>query len=169
MDLLFGTAGVLALSALGMSIAAAILKISLSTRARVEEQADEARLRLEEVRLRSEEDRREFREFMARLERDTTASIARLSVTVARRELDFLADRVVALERSAPLAIRCNPAETADGELRCPYCHDELGAAATTRCSRCEARHHAECYTDHGRCAVFGCGQPPEKGVVRVE
>ncbi|MBI3723134.1 hypothetical protein HY251_04145 [bacterium] len=59
--------------------------------------------------------------------------------------------------------------ERADSEARCPYCHDGLAEeSAMADCPRCGARHHADCYTDYGRCAVFGCAAPEDKAVVRA-
>lgn len=42
----------------------------------------------------------------------------------------------------------------------CPYCRDALDAAPTTACSGCATAHHAQCFAEHGRCTVFGCGRP---------
>lgn len=75
-----------------------------------------------------------------------------------RRELSFLAKRMVKLERAAPIHVRCDPSEARDGEVRCPYCHGDLGSVDLVRCSRCQARQHRECHQSHGSCAVFGCG-----------
>ncbi len=43
---------------------------------------------------------------------------------------------------------------------RCPFCHDAIAAEATDRveCAGCRAAHHAECFTEHGRCSATGCG-----------
>ena len=46
---------------------------------------------------------------------------------------------------------------------RCPYCHgdfaqDEPGRCRV-RCARCGTEHHADCWVDHARCSVFGCGE----------
>jgi hypothetical protein len=42
---------------------------------------------------------------------------------------------------------------------RCPYCLDDLPGteAMAVRCTSCAARLHGECWTEHGRCAIFGC------------
>lgn len=44
-------------------------------------------------------------------------------------------------------------------EERCPYCHEAFAGAAIerVRCVGCGTRHHAECWTEHGRCSVHGC------------
>lgn len=123
------------------------------------------------VRLRDERDHARDQRFDERL-RDMERMIAegrqeedrlrrlieQSQEVVARRELYFLADRVVKLERAAPLSVRVDPAEAKDGDVRCPYCHDDLGSDGLVTCARCEARQHSDCYEAHGRCAVFGCG-----------
>lgn len=75
-----------------------------------------------------------------------------------RRELNFLAERMVKLERAAPLVVRCDQTEVGDGSVRCPYCHGDLGDVGLVRCLRCQAHQHRECHESHGRCAIFGCG-----------
>lgn len=82
-----------------------------------------------------------------------------------RRELSFLAKRMVKLERTAPLAVRCDPSEVGDGDVRCPYCHGGLGDVDLVRCSRCEAKQHRDCHESHGGCAVFGCGNRETRSV----
>lgn len=45
---------------------------------------------------------------------------------------------------------------------RCPYCHDELGAAGDderVECAGCGTTHHAACLEELGRCTVMGCGR----------
>lgn len=37
---------------------------------------------------------------------------------------------------------------------RCPYCHAE--AAAEVACAQCAARHHEQCWDEHGQCAACG-------------
>jgi inner membrane protein involved in colicin E2 resistance len=47
--------------------------------------------------------------------------------------------------------------ETSD-TLRCPYCRGGLGNSVIRRCGTCGTLHHQSCWSDHGRCAIFGCG-----------
>ena len=42
--------------------------------------------------------------------------------------------------------------------LRCPYCRGGLANSVTRRCGSCGTVHHQSCWSDHGRCAIFGCG-----------
>lgn len=42
--------------------------------------------------------------------------------------------------------------------LRCPYCRSRLAGSVTRRCATCGTLHHQSCWSDHGRCAIFGCG-----------
>jgi len=42
-------------------------------------------------------------------------------------------------------------------DVRCPFCHDELGAAEKWTCPSCGTVHHADCVKDNGRCAELGC------------
>ena len=58
---------------------------------------------------------------------------------------------------------------------RCPYCHltlpqDDLRLMS---CVSCATLHHADCWSEHGACSVFGCelarrpsgeGTPDEEG-----
>ena len=45
---------------------------------------------------------------------------------------------------------------------RCPYCQASIGAAdAAVACPLCGAVHHADCFTENGGCAVYGCGARP--------
>ena len=37
---------------------------------------------------------------------------------------------------------------------RCPFCHTAVLARDKTACAGCMAWHHADCATDHGRCAT---------------
>lgn len=86
-----------------------------------------------------------------------------------RRELRFIAKRMVKLERAAPIHVRCDPSEARDGEVRCPYCHGDLGSVDLVHCSRCQARQHRECHQTHGSCAVFGCGSTETGGAESVD
>ncbi len=112
---------------------------------------------------RFDETRRPLRSIMTVLEQLVGPDAA--SRDAVRRELSFLAERMVKLERAAPLAVRCDPAEAGDGEVRCPYCHGGLGDVDLVRCSRCEAKQHRDCHESHGGCAVFGCGSRETRAV----
>ncbi len=60
---------------------------------------------------------------------------------------------------------------TGGGETaRCPYCRDELDAAApdAAACERCSTVHHRECLVEAGGCTVFGCGARDEPGRARA-
>jgi hypothetical protein len=43
--------------------------------------------------------------------------------------------------------------------LRCTFCHDAVGREEAVHCASCLALHHADCHSEHGRCAVHGCGE----------
>lgn len=44
----------------------------------------------------------------------------------------------------------------------CPFCHFPIKAGtAVHACERCEAPHHAECWTENQGCAVTGCAAGP--------
>lgn len=54
----------------------------------------------------------------------------------------------------------------AAGELRCPFCHDDLDLSdreAVAACPACATVHHAECLAEAG-CAVFGCTERRPRG-----
>lgn len=57
---------------------------------------------------------------------------------------------------------------TADGApgKGCPYCHEELASvheAPLVRCPACDVQQHAECWRDHGGCAVWRCRRAPSE------
>lgn len=43
--------------------------------------------------------------------------------------------------------------------LACRFCHDPLARGAAVFCAGCLAPHHADCWREHGRCTVLGCGE----------
>src|SRR6185503_21143525 len=48
---------------------------------------------------------------------------------------------------------------------RCAFCRQEVGGVVPTRCRRCAALYHSDCWAANGkRCAVYGC-EPAEKPV----
>lgn len=49
------------------------------------------------------------------------------------------------------------PSQTAS----CPYCLSALDTPTTATCPGCSAKHHSDCWTANGGCAVFGCGAGP--------
>ncbi|HBP18966.1 MAG TPA: hypothetical protein DEA08_14410 [Planctomycetes bacterium] len=66
---------------------------------------------------------------------------------------------------TAPARIRVRPqSRTRD----CPFCHQGLPGKGgepgpTVRCVGCDTLHHAECWQDHGGCAVFSCRKSPQE------
>ncbi len=67
-----------------------------------------------------------------------------------------LAWRDLESETALKTHARARPKDPAD--KRCPFCHVALAGAAIVACSRCSAEHHAECWSAHGKCSVYGCG-----------
>jgi len=50
----------------------------------------------------------------------------------------------------------------------CPYCHEALASVHETplvRCPACDVQQHAECWRDHGGCAVWRCRRAPPPAV----
>ncbi|MCA8923749.1 MAG: hypothetical protein KDD82_18210, partial [Planctomycetes bacterium] len=43
--------------------------------------------------------------------------------------------------------------------VSCSYCRDGLERASTVYCASCLAPHHPDCFREHGRCSVMGCGE----------
>ena len=65
----------------------------------------------------------------------------------ARIEADLVETDV----RNAP------PQADLDGvHVRCTFCKDSLGAEPIY-CASCLAPYHADCFAEHGRCAIAGC------------
>ena len=57
-----------------------------------------------------------------------------------------------------------SPQETAQNQSSgvCSICMSAIGAAETmTHCPACRAAYHAECWTENGGCAIYGCSQVP--------
>jgi hypothetical protein len=46
-----------------------------------------------------------------------------------------------------------------EGQAICPYCKDQIGEAENgiVSCRDCRTAHHRDCWTETGRCSVFGC------------
>jgi hypothetical protein len=73
--------------------------------------------------------------------------------------------RKLALEVEGPrLGVRVGGPELevkalASDRTRCPYCHDGLGrdASEVDVCLACRTAQHAECRSEAGGCAVYGC------------
>lgn len=75
-----------------------------------------------------------------------------------------VAPAALALVR-APARVRARPRAQGSG---CPYCHAALERdlrQPAVRCPGCDVRQHAECWREHGGCAVHGCrrGPAPER------
>jgi hypothetical protein len=89
----------------------------------------------------------------------TLRTLLELARLVGRRRVDEL--KIVVSPREATPAVTPRFAWTGGGETaRCPYCRDELDAAApeAAACDRCGTVHHRECLDEAGGCTVFGCG-----------
>jgi hypothetical protein len=88
----------------------------------------------------------------------TTPSLAAgIGATSEAERLLTIVERIVALTPGFEEALSVKPLEI--DRTRCPYCHDELTRGETHAfCTKCGSAHHVECYADHGRCAIFGCG-----------
>jgi len=51
---------------------------------------------------------------------------------------------------------------------RCAFCRQEVGTDVPTRCARCDAPYHSDCWAANDRrCAIYGC-EPAEKPVEAV-
>jgi hypothetical protein len=72
--------------------------------------------------------------------------------------LKRLLERLIDATRIADLVLSLRTREAV--HTRCPYCHEDFGsegAEALVQCAKCGARHHAECFQEFGKCAVFAC------------
>ncbi len=99
-------------------------------------------------------------EVHARSMQSAVRALAQLARLCGRVPVSSL--RVVVQERgAASVDLSTRFAWTGGGEAaRCPYCRDELDAAApeVAACERCGTVHHRECLAEAGGCTVFGCG-----------
>ncbi|MEZ0229176.1 MAG: hypothetical protein ACAI25_11175 [Planctomycetota bacterium] len=70
-----------------------------------------------------------------------------------------LIERLIEVTKVAQVALSLRAKLHQD--TRCPYCHDAFDAAVPdTQCPKCSARHHVDCFAEHGQCAVFACSAP---------
>ncbi|MEZ6184485.1 MAG: hypothetical protein R3F62_05670 [Planctomycetota bacterium] len=57
---------------------------------------------------------------------------------------------------------RLAPTREREGSVRvalaCVYCRSDDAREALVFCGSCLSPHHPDCFADHGRCAVHGCG-----------
>src|SRR5215813_14911158 len=69
----------------------------------------------------------------------------------------------------SPTTASASP-ETAVAGL-CAICQTAIAEEeSATACPGCKARYHADCWTENGGCAVYGCEQvPPTKGRAGLE
>jgi len=90
----------------------------------------------------------------------------------ARQDLAYLEAPPVAAPESAWLKIQdqlrhkragSEPAQPLSPDdvilVSCSYCRDGLERGATVYCASCLAPHHGDCFREHGRCSVMGCGE----------
>lgn len=61
---------------------------------------------------------------------------------------------VAALHEPAAAAEAIALASRPGGVARCPYCRSDLDPAEAVACVTCLARHHADCWEEHGECAA---------------
>lgn len=53
--------------------------------------------------------------------------------------------------------------------LQCPYCRDRIEAyELRVRCTNCRTAFHSSCWSENGKCSVFGCFGKPEAGYRRL-
>jgi len=51
------------------------------------------------------------------------------------------------------------------GDLRCPFCHDDmLEDQPTVYCDSCGAPHHPSCFEEGGGCSIAGCREQRARG-----
>jgi hypothetical protein len=61
---------------------------------------------------------------------------------------------------------------SARGAASCPFCHEAVGSVAhspSLRCGDCDTLHHAECWREHGGCAIFSCRRAPKSRAASPE
>lgn len=81
-----------------------------------------------------------------------------LAVTVLAILTLFVVMQITARVNWQSLFSRNSEALETSETLRCPYCRSGLAGSVTRRCGNCGTVHHQSCWSDHGRCAIFGCG-----------
>lgn len=79
--------------------------------------------------------------------------------------LKRLLDRLVEVTAVAQFALSLRARVATD--TRCPYCHGDFegGLLQITGCPKCGARHHVDCFVEHGKCAVFACSAQVPQGL----
>ncbi len=81
-----------------------------------------------------------------------------LAVTVLAILTLFVVMQITARVNWQSVFSRNSDALESSETLRCPYCRGGLANSVTRRCGSCGTLHHQNCWSDHGRCAIFGCG-----------
>jgi hypothetical protein len=102
----------------------------------------------------------EFRRAVETLIASGRETVLFLDLTGIRFEGYERGDPVVLLRALAKLAGPGFILTRHAGPGVCPYCK-EKATDDTVRCGKCGAEHHAECFTEHGGCAIFGCERAP--------
>jgi hypothetical protein len=54
-------------------------------------------------------------------------------------------------------------AAASEADLRCPFCHDAMGAIVV-RCDACDAPHHPSCFEEGHGCSIAGCRHQRARG-----
>ncbi|MBL4846601.1 MAG: hypothetical protein JKY65_13835 [Planctomycetes bacterium] len=102
-----------------------------------------------------------------------------MSVQLAEADLEEVSPEEVSPEEVSPEEVLSHDLEQvrdpgpveAEGEPRCPYCHEalrnvgsgptvgeEAAAERPVACTDCQTPLHARCAQLHGRCVTLGCG-----------
>jgi hypothetical protein len=102
-----------------------------------------------------------------RLDAEQILGTVRRIMTVAWASPDGSApEPAVVVKRSdAPVADAPGPRAPAGAEsdLRCPFCHDAMGAVVV-RCDACDAPHHPSCFEEGHGCSIAGCRHQRARG-----
>lgn len=64
---------------------------------------------------------------------------------------------LLAAESSAGITFLGPHRSAAGSEVHCQVCGIAIDAGEITRCSRCGAPHHTDCWNYNGGCAIYGC------------
>jgi hypothetical protein len=102
----------------------------------------------------------ELRAFV-RADLDAARLVRLVRAVIAATWREARSPDVVVRQREPAPAVEAAPSP----DLRCPFCHDALGAkAVVVRCDACAAPHHPTCFEEGGGCAIAGCRNREARG-----
>src|SRR5581483_3747020 len=87
---------------------------------------------------------------------ETALDVAKPAKTLKAREDGWARLEAELAERAASGG---TPSASVAVVLACTYCKGQLAGERKVHCAACLAPYHADCFAEHGRCAIAGCAE----------